>query len=144
VKRDDRLRDLSDDHHAALVLARRARNAGALAHVMKQREVWDAVARAFAQDLAPHFAIEERLLLPALTSVGEGALAERVRAEHVALRALLDDPRALATRLSAFGDLLRDHVRFEEREVFPVAQEKLSSAALDAVALACRAARAGT
>src|SRR5690606_13719040 len=65
MKRDERLRDLSDDHHSALVLARRARNAGAYAHSVKQGEVWGAVASAFAQDLAPHFAIEEQLLLPA-------------------------------------------------------------------------------
>lgn len=141
MKRDERLRDLSDDHHSALVLARRARNAGAYAHSVKQGEVWGAVASAFAQDLAPHFAIEEQLLLPALEGVGEGALAERVRAEHVCLRALLDDPRPLDVRLSEFGALLRDHVRFEERELFPVAQQKLPGAVLDAVSRACRDAR---
>lgn len=141
MKRDDRLRDLSDDHHSALVLARRARSAADCVHAAQRREVWDDVVRAFARDLAPHFAIEERLLWPALVSAGEGALAERMRADHERLRGLLDDPRPDTLRLSEFGALLRDHVRFEERELFPVAQERLPDDVLDAVALACRASR---
>ena len=122
-------------------LARRARNAGAYVHAEKRREVWGDLVRAFARDLAPHFAIEEQLLLPALESVGEGALAERMRADHDQLRGLLDDPRPDNVVLSEFGALLRDHVRFEERELFPVAQERLPDDVLDAVARACRAHR---
>lgn len=142
MKRDDRLRDLSDDHHAALVLARRARNAADAAQEATRREAWDDVVRGFARDLAPHFAIEEQLLLPALLSVGEGALAERTRADHDRLRALLEDPRPENLRLAEFGTQLHEHVRFEERDLFPVAQERLPDDVLDAVALACRSMRA--
>jgi hypothetical protein len=41
----------------------------------------------------------------------------------------------------ALGALLESHVRFEEREMFGVAEARLPGAALEAIAEACRAAR---
>jgi hypothetical protein len=139
VKRIAELRDLSDDHHTALVLARRCRGwakrggAEALATSVQQ------VRGAFAAHLAPHFEIEERHLVPALDAIGEAALAERIRADHAALRALAQAPAPGAPELERFGRLLESHVRFEEREAFEVAQAKLPAEALRAIAEACRA-----
>lgn len=126
MKRDPRLHGLSDDHHQALVLARRVRravDAGAADAALRAT-----VDQAWASHLGPHFAVEERWLLPALEDAGEPALAARTRAEHVALRGHLD-----AGRLGAFADLLRDHVRFEERTLFPACEARLPPAVLDAV-----------
>ncbi len=92
----------------------------------------------FALDTAPHFAIEEALLLPALEAAGEPELAARTRREHAALRSLIADvTQPLEERMAQFGTLLRDHVRFEERELFPAIQEKVSDEVLDAVGRAC-------
>jgi len=47
--------------------------------------------------------------------------------------------------IGRFGRLLEAHVRFEEREVFEIAQARLTPAMLRAVAEACRATpRAGS
>jgi hypothetical protein len=130
MKRDPRLHSLSTDHHHALVLARRC----------ARGELDAAAARAaYERELAPHFAIEERLLLPALEAAGERAAADRTRAEHATLRAHLD-----AGRLADFASLLEAHVRFEERELFELAQARLGEDALRAIAAACEASGSGT
>jgi len=99
---------------------------------------WDEVREAFAGHLEPHFEIEERLLLPALAAIGEDELAEGIRGDHAALRALLAEGRGEAG-LRSFGERLRAHVRFEERQVFEGTQDRLPPSALRAIAEACRA-----
>ncbi|MCA9626478.1 MAG: hemerythrin domain-containing protein [Myxococcales bacterium] len=137
MNRDRRLRDLSDDHHQALVLARRATRAAAGDGTAAPR-VWNEVVHRFHGELAPHFAIEERLLLPAVEQHGGADLAARTRNEHAELRRLVvEDRQDVSTRLHRFGALLRDHVRFEERVLFGFIQERVGDAALDLVADAC-------
>jgi hypothetical protein len=136
VKRVAGLRDLSDDHHAGLVLARRCKQVARRpdADVAAFRRELRA---AFARELAPHFEIEEEALLPALEAIGEPALAQRIRDEHRALRAL---EASDAPSLEQLGTLLEAHIRFEEREVFEPTQHRLPASALDAIQRA-RAAR---
>ncbi|MBX3184562.1 MAG: hemerythrin domain-containing protein [Polyangiaceae bacterium] len=130
MKRDPRLRDLSSDHHQALVLAR---------HVSREPEwsaaLGEALAARFEQELEPHFHIEEELLLPALRSAGEAELALRTQREHDTLRSLVRqaaEGSAVAAR--DFAELLTLHVRFEERQLFPTCETALNDAELDAVA----------
>ena len=142
MKRDPRLAELSREHHHALVLARRARRAAEGHGSRSSQDVWGEVVRRFAAELAPHFEIEERLILPALELRGEEELAARARDDHARLRRLVcDDEGCLQARLEEFGSVLTEHVRFEEREMFPIAEEKLSKRSLDAVAAACAKAR---
>ncbi|MEZ5977181.1 MAG: hemerythrin domain-containing protein [Planctomycetota bacterium] len=137
MKRDPRLRDLSEDHHHGLVLARVARRAAHGEGGLCVATAWRRVAREFAAELEPHFEIEERLLVPALRRVGATDFAGGVEADHAALRALVARADS-ATRedLAAFGDRLERHVRYEEREVFEFAQERLDAAELEAIAAA--------
>jgi len=136
VKRDERLRGLGHDHHHALVLARRAAVASQ-GDEGEAHRVWDEVVRRFEGELAPHFAIEERLLLPALDGGRHAPLSARTRDDHRALRALVEEDRGpVAARLERFGATLRDHVRFEERVLFPALEEEAGDAALDAAAAA--------
>ncbi|MBO6934059.1 MAG: hemerythrin domain-containing protein [Deltaproteobacteria bacterium] len=134
MKRHPQLQDLSRDHHHALVLARQSRIAAkgsddeVHARLVAAREKLE-------RELAPHFAVEERLLLPALDDAGLGELAARTRTDHARLRELLrDDAPDERARLREFGELLRDHVRFEESELFPAAEATLDDATLTAVA----------
>lgn len=126
MKRSPALVELSREHHTALVLAKRAQAFGG-----ERSAASDAFAAklldTFRHELAPHFRAEEAGLLPALLNAGETALVERTLAEHVELQ-------ALATRiaehevaaLADFGKALAAHVRFEERQLFPAAEEKLA------------------
>ena len=138
MKRDPRLHPLSHEHHQALVLARRATRA-ASADGDRQTEVWNEVVRTFHQDLAPHFAIEEEVILPALDNESHAHLAQRTRDEHVELRRLVcDNPQETKDRLASFGAFLHDHVRFEERELFPALEADGDDEVLEAVAAACK------
>jgi hypothetical protein len=136
LKRIPALRELSDDHHTSLVLARRCRQAaGAGAGAVET--VWAQVREAFRTHLEPHFAIEEQQLLPGLEAIGETELAERILREHGELRALRDTPLADAAVLAQLGRLLEAHVRFEERQVFEPTQHRLPPSALRAIEAAC-------
>jgi hemerythrin-like domain-containing protein len=131
MKRDERLRGLSSEHHHALTLARsleRQVGDGRLAIAAAE------LARRFEVELEPHFRIEEELLLPALRQAGEVALVERTESDHQALRAHAAAARAGQTDgLLRFAQLLTEHVRFEERALFPRC-EALDGTVLDAVA----------
>lgn len=136
MKRSPELRDLSDDHHQALVLARHARRA-ATAGASAVSEAWERVRAELAQALDPHFRIEERWLLPALARAGEGELVTRTQEDHAALRSA-GEPEAprTAEALAEFAARLEGHVRFEERSLFPAAEARLAKAELAAVAAA--------
>ena len=126
MKRNPALQPLSREHHTALVLANaceRAAQSGDAALVSKacQRAI-----RAFENELDAHFRIEEQSLLPLLKSPETQALVQRTLMEHQQLRGLLpglqqDDVEAL----NNFGKCLSAHVRFEERELFPVFESLL-------------------
>jgi len=126
MKRDRRLHGLSSDHHHALLLAR---------DLAQHQGPWTAADAAsllqrFEQELEPHFRVEEELMLPALRAAGESALVERTLDDHAALRALVRD----GVSVRAFGERLHDHVRFEEAELFPACEARLSNEVMEAVA----------
>jgi len=131
MKRDPRLHGLSSDHHHALVLAMRARKAAEEGEA--PAPVWDEIRGRFERELAPHFRVEEEILLPALRGVveqpGGAEMADRIAADHAELRALID----AATDLARFGTVLHDHVRYEERTVFEFAEEHVPSEVLDRI-----------
>jgi len=133
MKRDPRLRSLSNDHHRALVMARKMNNVGNITpDILKEIKIF------CSDELKPHFFQEESTLLPALKKYGENEIVERTLREHaqmVELAARLEQDGVL----QQFAQLLKQHVRFEEQELFEVSQEKLSDAELDAVAQSGRA-----
>jgi hemerythrin-like domain-containing protein len=125
MKRHERLQDLSREHHAALRLAVQARRAASSDDHALIDSAAAAVIAAFHTELNPHFVIEEQTLLPLLTQHGEGEVVARIEREHAELRRLsarLQEPDAAT--LAAFGELLNAHVRFEEREMFPLLEAR--------------------
>ena len=130
MKRDPRLRGLSSEHHQALVIART---------LIAGRD-WTAddgarLSRRFELELEPHFRVEEEVLLPALRDAGAIALADRVVDDHAFLRAKVAEAAAGDGHAArSLGERLQEHVRFEERELFPACEELLASEVLDGVA----------
>ena len=128
MKRSAALAALSRDHHHALEAALRLRRAAAAeldAAIAHLQGFWEARGRR-------HFEIEERLLLPALpeTDPGWGAAAARVRDEHARIRTGVDalvvgGGEAALEAAHRLGQLLGDHVRFEERDLFGVLEARL-------------------
>jgi hemerythrin-like domain-containing protein len=135
MKRSEALAPLSRDHQHALDAALRLRRASA-------DTVEDAIAhfqRFFDAEGRGHFAIEEEHLLHALPADDpEWALAaDRVRDDHAAIRGQAAELAAATSiptsdagsRLTAaqeLGQRLNDHVRFEERVLFELLEQRLA------------------
>ena len=140
MKRHPCLRQLSDDHHRGLVLARRLRRLADAGSTIDLAALASEVRREFAAQLEPHFGVEERWLLPALDTAGAGALVERTRVEHRRLRELVHATWHRGTP-GDLGTLLERHVRFEERVLFPRAEALLSEGELAAIRRAAETSR---
>ena len=139
MKRDEALRPLSREHLRALLAAKELREAEDL-------EVASMSFLAFwSEDGQRHFRVEEEVLLPTWALHGEVDREgiRRMLDEHLAIRrealrieagdASLEEAREL-------GGLLHDHVRFEERELFPQVEEALDEESLGRLAAAIEAA----
>ena len=143
MKRSTALSPLSHDHFEGLHLAQRIPTGlsrgeapEGLAHEVVQ--VWH-------RHLAPHFQTEEALLVGPLEATGAETIARRLLSEHEALHGLVERVRtAPDDALSEFADLLRQHIRFEEREAFPHLERHLAAEALEALGQAIQARPAST
>ncbi|HRP94721.1 MAG TPA: hemerythrin domain-containing protein [Rhodocyclaceae bacterium] len=141
MRRDERLIELSREHHTALTLARRLR----LAHGSSEAlAAAGASVRSLHAELEQHFDEEEVRLLPILRACAP-ELASQLMHEHVALRALLERSDEAAA-LERLGTLLEAHVRFEERVMFPRLEDYWRASGERAVMAppACRASDAAT
>lgn len=130
MKRDERLQPLSRDHHEGLVLARALRWA-VEGDPRAPRDPVALLRGAWTEVLDSHFREEEELLLPWLES-GE---AERLRREHARLRDLchqLLGGGAGDGGLAVFASELHDHIRWEERVLFPRLEREAPPGVLDA------------
>ncbi|WP_415891376.1 hemerythrin domain-containing protein [Neptuniibacter sp. SY11_33] len=115
MKRVEALIPLSHDHHKALVTVKHINDLRKEAD-REVDEYWQAKREVIYRELKPHFDQEERALLPLLIGEGE-PLADRLVADHKQLLSMLDgDDSSVANR---FAELLKEHVRFEERNLFP-------------------------
>src|SRR5665647_1830477 len=126
MKRSAILQPLSREHHTALTLAKACGRAAKSGDGVLVRSTCQRVILAFSNELDPHFQFEEQSLLPLLQSTATQALIERTLADHQQMRGLLDALRQNdAVALESFGKCLSAHVRFEERELFPVLESLL-------------------
>lgn len=134
MKRSPQLAPLSRDHQHALAAALRLRRAdpetaqAAVAYFLDF----------FEREGRRHFAVEERHLLAALPADDPdwAPAVARVRADHAAIRA---EAAALAAgrsvdsvaAVTALGDRLKDHVRFEEEVMFTLLEQRLTPQELE-------------
>lgn len=126
MKRCPELQNLSREHHLALKLALDLKRAVAGGNDAAIDAACNRVRAIFDGELLPHFREEERRLLPALEAAGGSAVVARTLIEHRALQRLvreleIPDPEVLLR----FAELIGEHVRFEESELFPAAEELL-------------------
>jgi len=116
---------MSRDHHHALVLARFVTSI--CIHGGMDDDAILLVRERFSVDVAPHLE-EEALLVAALQGRGIDDLITRARHEHAELVTLLDAAHGRRTTsvMLDFAQLLSDHVRFAEGELYPACEEVLS------------------
>lgn len=124
MKRSEALRSLSRDHHQALVIAQDLRRAEdppqAARHFL---EFWK-------QQGEHHFRVEEEVLLPLWAFLGtlNAEAAAQVAREHLSIRRAtmaLEAGRVSLEQIHDLGEELEAHVRFEERELFPLLEADL-------------------
>jgi hemerythrin-like domain-containing protein len=131
VKRAVALQPLSRDHLSALLCAKRMREAAEIDDAATAfRRSWD--------EEQHHFRLEEEVLLPYWAAYGalDDEAAARVLADHLAIRAAavrLAEVGLSLAELRALGTRLHDHVRFEERELFPMIEQTVAPWRLDAL-----------
>jgi hypothetical protein len=116
-----RLKHLSQEHRAALLLSAAGRDA------MPQDDsdlpsFVTGVCTIFQQEMEPHFQEEERHVLPRLRELGRDDLADRTLAEHNQMRALITQMGEAPTSamVREFSTVLQGHVEFEEGVVWDV------------------------
>jgi hemerythrin-like domain-containing protein len=136
VRRSEFLQALSREHHQGLYVALRLKRATADSEEEARRaflEFWRADGR-------QHFRLEEEILLPAYARhrpVDEPAVV-RVLTDHIELRRLAADLEADEAAppglLHELGTKLEQHIRHEERTLFPAIEAALSSRELRDVA----------
>ena len=138
MKRSPALRPLSRDHHEALAIALRLRRAKS----DTMARDCSAFVRFWHEHGRDHFRIEEEILLPAYAVHGDRLhpVVERVLAEHAAIRGRVDELEQVdgtpVWALRELGEQLADHVRLEERQLFPLVEEALPAADLERLAAA--------
>ena len=136
MKRHASLRTLSHDHHHGLVQAKRLCES---AHGDNEQRavIAEGFAVAWRDQILPHFEREERVLLPYLKGSEEGA---RLLDEHAKLRSLIEGFRSSGSPepsvCGELGKMLEEHIRWEERELFPRLEQSLPEDALHAIGMA--------
>lgn len=127
VKRHPALEQLSRDHHQALFVAqalKRADDASGTAARERFLTYWQADGR-------EHFREEEEILLPACSGFmnADHPLIARVLTDHVRIRHLADrltgSENAELGLEHELGRQLEQHVRREERELFPLIEQAM-------------------
>lgn len=121
LKRHPSLQPLSRDHYVGLVQARHLVKAADGSSIDRRAAVaafldaWDA-------EIAEHFDDEERLLAPLADEAGR----TRLLGEHDCLREMVSEARGRrrhvdpdASWVRSLGEMFNDHIRWEERELFP-------------------------
>ena len=143
MKRHPGLVPLSHDHHHALSQARRLRRAAGSAPAARL----DAAAGFidfFDRETAAHFREEEDVLFPLFALHADEPPPElaEVLVQHARLRALVGRLRGEAASgevgtetLAEIGVLLDEHVRLEERRLFPLLEEAIPDEELAALPL---------
>ena len=139
MKRHPSLAHLSREHHGALILSKLLqKDAPAYKGLPTNlEEKADYALNFYKEDLVTHFAEEEKILTivrgiqPTLD-----VLIESIFSEHQELHSLfklIDNNSDLAAHLYETGKKLEDHVRKEERELFPMIQESCTEEMMTAI-----------
>jgi iron-sulfur cluster repair protein YtfE (RIC family) len=142
VRRHPALVPLSREHRHELAQARRLLRAAG-AEPEQRLALASAYIDAFFAETVEHFRREEEILFPLYARhAGSTPVLERILREHMELHGLVRALRAEAAAgdippeaLRRLNDLLHDHVRMEERELFEEIERIVPAAELEGLRL---------
>lgn len=147
MKRANQLQPLSRQHHLGLNIARHAKECPDDHTAITKH--WSSLT-AYLSDMHEHFHIEDTLIANALLPYKEtqseiASVLETLEKQHKSLyefmakiktsTAAKDSKNSEVTvvEVKELGTLLYDHIRFEERELFPIVERYLTKEELDAI-----------
>jgi hemerythrin-like domain-containing protein len=134
MKRNINLQPLSKQHHNALMavlLLKKGVAKTADAEVMKGfiLSIWN-------DELKEHFAMEEQIFSEYYANKALSHLIEQMHKEHQAIKEMIGEflsSSATLQLIEQFYQILEQHIRFEERILFPVVENTLTDDALNKI-----------
>ncbi len=136
MKRHEALAPLSREHHPALILAQLLKKDApvyrGLPQTAKEKVIYATFF--FEKDLKTHFKKEEAVFaLVKMIHPDVEKLVNELLAEHRDLSSrfhLLTEPHDTVKMMNSLGELLNNHIRKEERLLFPLIQQHCPAALL--------------
>jgi len=131
IKRHETLKPLSRHHMIGLHLALKLKRAGTKESRLTLEEIVEDAYEFWVPEGNEHFREEEEILLPAYSAFGDINDHEIVTmlVEHVIIRAgmnnLLRENERDIEKMHELGKLLEQHIRREERIIFPMIEKAL-------------------
>jgi hemerythrin-like domain-containing protein len=144
MKRIEQLRPLSMEHHLSLVLANKAIKTAKHGDITEIKMLCQQIAEAFDTRWETHFIKEEHSIFSLfnakyrsqlLSDAPEDAeLVNQLISQHNQMRLMSTNMlNGHTEQLEAFGIMLRDHTRLEERRLFPLISDIFSIEELDTI-----------
>ncbi len=133
LKRSKELAPLSREHHDGLLFAWKIKQGltnGTPVETLRDYTVWF-----WSNHIKTHFKNEEKILINYLPA--DNPLVEQMTREHEQIRDMIIsiDKEPDRRSLELFAELLNNHIRFEERQLFKYAEETLSPEQLNLIYL---------
>lgn len=133
LKRDENLVILSHEHYHGLLFCTRLKKADQTNDEILKRYILDF----WNTYLVSHFNNEEKLFLPLFKEKQPKEIETQFLAEHQQLRTMITKLNSTSVHMYPFAlqfaKLLNDHIRFEERKMFPWIQKTFSTSQLKTI-----------
>ena len=137
MKRHKALITLSSDHQNGLAVSNKLKYSykptSSEIPPSSPEQLKELLLKFFREHLHEHFEIEEKILAPYFP---ENDMMQRMLNEHVMLNKMISEIESVPAgrdTLNDFGKMLEAHIRFEERELFPMIEKNLSEEQLDEI-----------
>ena len=125
IKRNENIVKLSRDHHASLLFCWKLRQ-GVKQHADVERMI-KYVSYFWTKHLAPHFSEEEKFLFaPVKDDKVQKAIDEHKKIKELINELTVKGALERESKLSRLADMVDEHVRYEERILFPHLESELS------------------
>ncbi|WP_435133627.1 hemerythrin domain-containing protein [Formosa sp. A9] len=119
LKRHKALQPLSREHHHGLLLAWKIRIG--IEKNIEPKRIYQYANWFYKTHLTPHFKMEELYVFTILEESNE--LIKQALNDHVTISDLFENTAVDGKTLSVIAETLDNHIRFEERVLFPEIQE---------------------
>lgn len=132
IKRNMNIVKLSKDHHASLLFCWKIRQ-GIKYHIEFHRLV-DYINYFWKNHFSEHFKEEEQFLFaPYNDEIVQKAIDDHRKIKKMISNLPLETPESREDSLSELADTVNEHVRYEERILFPHLEKKLSEEQLEMI-----------